>query len=54
MLKVEVKHSFSLVIKVTGEAAHGRSRDVFLAQHPKVMLTRNLWSEVKLVNGIRE
>lgn len=52
LLKVASKHSSRSAKNVTVEAAGGLPQYVFLAQHAKVMPTRNLWSDVGLMNGI--
>ena len=52
-LKVEASHSSASARKASAELAQGLHRDVFLARGARVMLTRNLWSKVGLVNGIR-
>ena len=52
VLKVEAKHSSSAARRATADLAQGLQRDVFLTRGAKVMLTRNLWSEVGLANGV--
>ena len=53
VLKVEASHSSAPARKASAELAQGLHRDVFLARGARVVLTRNLWYEVGLVNGIR-
>ena len=53
VLKVEAKHSCPAALRATADLAQGLQRDAFLARGARVMLTRNLRSEVWLVNGIR-
>ena len=47
------KHSSKTVRGATADVAQGLQLEVFLAQDAKVILTRNLWSEVGLVSGIQ-
>ena len=54
MLKIDGKHSSKAAQRATADVAQGLRREVFLIQDAKVMLARNLWSEVGLVHGIRE
>ena len=51
-LQVEASYSSAFARKASAELAQGLHRDVFLARGARVMLTRNLWSEVGLVNDI--
>ena len=53
VLKVEARHSSASARKASVELTQGLHCDVFLAQGVRVMLTRNLWLEVGMVNGIR-
>ena len=53
VLKVEASHSSASARRASAELAQGLHRDVFLARGARVMLTRNLRSEVGLANGIR-
>ena len=53
VLKVEAKHSSSAARRATADLAQGLQRYISLARCAKVTLTRNSWSEMGLVNGIR-
>lgn len=53
MLKVEAKYSSAFAKKASGEFVQGVQRDFPFVQRAKIMFTRNLWTEVELVKGIR-
>ena len=52
--KVEASHSSASARKPSAELTQGLHRDGFHVLDARVMLMRNLWSEVGVVNGIRE
>ncbi|CAN0330658.1 unnamed protein product, partial [Pylaiella littoralis] len=51
--KVTAVHTGANAKRATADTAEGLERELYLAKGAKVMLTKNLYQQVGLVNGIR-
>ena len=51
--RVSAVHTGANARRASADTAEGLERDLYLAKGAKVMLTKNLYQQVGLVNGVR-